>query len=103
MCLSVGHRVSVMKTDVESDNVHDAFSKHCSDQDINISPSAPYLKEMNGEADRHFGALDMVRHMLETSGMDDVYWDMALQHATNLKNRLPSVPSMKWFLTTTLI
>lgn len=34
-------------------------------------------------------ALDMARALLETSGLDDNHWPLAVQHASYLKNRLP--------------
>lgn len=44
----IGHNVSAIKTDAESVYIHSAFSKHCSDHGIKLSPSAPHHKEMNG-------------------------------------------------------
>mmetsp|Transcript_3849 Transcript_3849/g.7212 ORF Transcript_3849/g.7212 Transcript_3849/m.7212 type:complete len:125 (-) Transcript_3849:191-565(-) len=54
---SLGYKISVVKTDAESVYVHGSLSRHCSDRGIKVSPSAPYLKEMNGKAENTLGLL----------------------------------------------
>lgn len=55
------------------------FSKHCSGHGVKVSPSSPNLKEMNGQAEKYFGAvMDMARSMLKTSGMEERYWDLTV-------------------------
>mmetsp|Transcript_29759 Transcript_29759/g.56096 ORF Transcript_29759/g.56096 Transcript_29759/m.56096 type:complete len:96 (-) Transcript_29759:2759-3046(-) len=47
--------VTMVRTDSESAYVHGAFAKYRLDIGIRASPSASYLKEMNGQAERYFG------------------------------------------------
>lgn len=58
--------MSVVKTDAESVYVYGVFSKYCSDHGVKISPSRPYLNEMNEQAERYLGdVIDMVRSILK--------------------------------------
>lgn len=67
---SDGHIVSVTITDAEYVYVHCAFSKHFGDHGVKVSPSAPYLQEMNGQAERYFGVVvGMAQSVLKTSGV----------------------------------
>ena len=58
-----------------------------------ISPRAspPYTHERNGIAERQIRTLfDMVRSLLQQSGLPNRYWFLALQHAVYIRNRVPS-------------
>lgn len=48
----MSHRLNiyVVRTDAEYVFVHVAFSKHCDDHGMTISPSTPHLKEMSGQS-----------------------------------------------------
>lgn len=83
----------VLKTNADYVYVYSMCYKRCADHGIKVSTSAPYLQEMDGLAERYFGVvMEMARAMLKTSGMHDQYWNLAVHHATHLKNRLPPVP-----------
>lgn len=85
--MSHSYKTSVARTDVESVYVHGASSKHCADHGVKVSPSAPYLEYVNGQAEQHFGVvMGMAILMFKTSGLPDKYCDRAVQHATYLKN-----------------
>lgn len=49
-----------------------------------MSPSVPYFKEMNGQAESFLGiVMNMARAVL-ISGLIDVSWPLAVQHAMHL-------------------
>lgn len=59
----------VVRIDAEYVYVHGAFSKHCADHGVMVSPSAPYLKDINDQTERYFGVImEMNRSMLITFG-----------------------------------
>lgn len=49
--LSSDHLGSVMRTDVESVDMHGSCLKHCSEYTIDVFPSAPYSTDANGHAE----------------------------------------------------
>lgn len=83
--------VTMVTTGLESVCVHGAFAKCCQDIGIHISPSAPYLKEMNVQPEGYFAVvMNMERVLLKTSTINDVFWRLTVYHVTYLENHLPS-------------
>lgn len=84
--------VILVCADSESVHVHGAFVKYCQDRGIGVSPSGPYLKEMNGQAHRYF---DNVMNM--TACIDKTFWVawiivyIAIHPAINIKTGYPAV------------
>ena len=60
-------------------------------RNITMRASPPYTHERNGIAERAIQTLfNVVRSLLQQSGLSERFWPVALQHATYLRNVLPT-------------
>lgn len=70
---------TMTRIDHESVYVHGAFAEYCQDCGIRDSPSAPFLREMNGKVETLFGVvINMTRALKKTHGLSEKYWHLTI-------------------------
>lgn len=68
-----------------------AFTKWCGDCGIAQQFSAPHTQQQNGVAERAWNTLvDTARSLLASSGLGKQFWGLALRHAANVRNLVPT-------------
>lgn len=86
-----GCRVAKLKTDNGGEYTSKEFHEFCRVKGIQLIYTVPHNPEMNGVAERLNRTLqDKARAMLLSSGLEDKFWNEAIQTANYLKNRSPT-------------
>ncbi|CAH9095979.1 unnamed protein product [Cuscuta epithymum] len=88
-----GCKVKTLRTDNGLEFCNKDMDRLCTECGIRRHKTVPYTPQQNGLAERmNRTLLDKVRSMLATSGLPKKFWGEAVNTATYLINRSPSVP-----------
>ncbi|CAH9077615.1 unnamed protein product [Cuscuta europaea] len=86
-------KVKTLRTDNGLEFCNKDMDRLCIESGIRRHKTVPYTPQQNGLAERmNRTLLDKVRSMLATSGLPKKFWGEAVNTATYLINRSPSVP-----------
>ena len=84
-------RGTVLHSDSEAVLTSAGMSSLLASQGMTARASPPYTHARNGIVERHIQSLfDAVRALLFQAGMRESFWPIALQHASYLRNRVPT-------------
>jgi len=93
---ALGHRFTAGdRIRCDNDTVFRAadFQEYATKCGFRVTNSPPYTPSANGVVERHLRTLfDITRALLYHSKLPKIYWGLAIQHATTLRNLLPSKP-----------
>ena len=92
-----------LRLDNGKELVNEKLRKWCNDKGMVLEPSAPYSPSQNGVAERFNRTLvEMGQTMRLAAKLPENLWDVAISHATYLRNRSPTkaldkTPYEAWF------
>ena len=64
---------------------------------LNLEKPAPYIHEQSGKVERsHRTILGMARSMMKTACLPDMFWNLAMNAAIYIHNRIPTKGNNNW-------